>query len=52
MTALAAWLSYSGYVLIAAVLIAGAVGCVLWLRRRGINAQACCGPAKKASNHE
>jgi type IV secretory pathway VirB3-like protein len=51
-TALAAWLSYSGYVLIAAVLIAGAVGCVLWLRRRGINAQACCGPAKKASNHE
>jgi len=51
-TALAAWFSYSGYVLIAVGLIAVAVGGVLLLRHRGINAQACCEPEKKASNHE
>jgi mercuric ion transport protein len=52
MTAFAAWLSYSGYVLIPAALIAIAIGGVLLFRHRGIGAQACCKPAKKASNHE
>jgi hypothetical protein len=51
-TMLAAWLSYSGYVLIAAALIAAAVGGVLLFRHHGIDAQACCEPEKKASNHE
>jgi type IV secretory pathway VirB3-like protein len=49
-TALAAWLSYSGYALIAAALIAAAVGGVLWVRRRGsIDAEECCQPGKKVS---
>jgi hypothetical protein len=35
-TALAAWLSYSGYVLLAATLIAAVVVGVLWFRHYGI----------------
>lgn len=51
-TALAAWLSYSRYVLIAAVLIEVAAGGLVLFRQRGINAQTCREPEKKASNHE
>jgi Na+/melibiose symporter-like transporter len=52
-TALAAWLSNSGYVLIAAALIAVGGG-VLWLRRRRVSAQDCYWPEalNKASKHE
>lgn len=50
-TALAAWFSYSGYVLIAAALIAVGGG-VLWFRHR--SAQDCCRPEalNKASKYE
>jgi len=52
-TALAAWLSNSGYVLIATALIAG-FGGILWLRHRRVSAQDCCQPEalNKASKHE
>jgi hypothetical protein len=42
-TALAAWFSYSGYALIAAVLIA-ATGGLLWFRHRRSNAPDCSRP--------
>lgn len=50
---LTAWLSHSGYVLIAAVLIAVG-GSVLWLRHHRISAHDCCRPEplNKASKHE
>lgn len=53
MTALAAGLSYSGYVLIAAALIAVGGG-VLWFRHHRVSAQECCRPEafNKASKHE
>lgn len=52
-TALAAWLANSGYVLIAAALIAVGGG-VLWLRHRRVSPQDCCRPEalNKASKHE
>jgi hypothetical protein len=51
-TALAAWFSYSGYALIAAVLIA-ATGGLLWFRHRRSNAPDCSRPEdSKASKHE
>lgn len=52
-TALAAWLSNSGYVLIAVALIAVGGG-VLWFWHHRITAQDCCRPEtlNKASKHE
>ena len=52
-TALAAWLANSGYVLIAAALIAVGGG-VLWLWHRRVSAQDCCRleALNKASKHE
>lgn len=52
-TTVAAWLSYSGYVLIAATLIAVGGG-VLWARHRRISAKDCCQSEtlKKVSGHE